>query len=87
MSLEELRDEDDEAIAGLEPHGAEGTINQLAAGADALPAAAVQARARATVLDPVSERGVEIVTLDAEQGTLELKLGPNGLGRRGAARR
>ena len=45
MIEDELRDEDDEAIGGLEPNGVEGTIAQLTSGADEVPAAAVQAGA------------------------------------------
>ena len=59
-----------------------GHDQELAFGADAVPAAAVQAGAGSKPLDPVSERGaLEILALDAEQGTLELKLGPGLEGR------
>jgi predicted RecB family nuclease len=73
MTLEELHD-DDEAIAGLERNGAEGTIDRSRLVPMRFPLQQFK-MGPDKVLDPVSGRGVEIVSLDAEQGTLELKLG------------
>jgi predicted RecB family nuclease len=78
MSQEDLRD-DDEAIAGLEPHGDEGTINHSRMVPMRFPLQQFKL-GPGKVLDPVSGRSVEVLTLDAEQGTLELKLGRKAWG-------
>src|SRR3954447_17260530 len=78
MSLEDLHD-DDEAIAGLEPCGDEATINR----SRLVPMRFSPQQFKlgpGKVLDPISDRPVEIVTLNAENGTLELKLGRKAWG-------
>jgi predicted RecB family nuclease len=74
-SEEELRDEDDEAIAGLEPDGPEGTIQRSRLVPLTFPPQQFKL-APGLVFDPISERGLEMIEMDAEQGTLTLKLGP-----------
>jgi uncharacterized protein len=78
MSMDDLHD-DDEAIAGLEADGVEGTIARSRLVPMKFPLQQFKL-GPGQVLDPVSGRGVEIVSLDAEQGTLELKLGPKAWG-------
>jgi predicted RecB family nuclease len=70
MTLEDLHD-DDEAIAGLEPHGDEGTINHSRLVPMRFPLQQFKL-GPGKLLDPVSGRGVEIVTLDADRGTLRM---------------
>ena len=72
MSEEQLRDEDDEAIAGLEPHGPEGTVKSSRSVLMRFPPQQFKLGPGDKPLDPVSERGaLEILALDAERGTLD----------------
>ena len=79
MSLEDLHD-DDEAIAGLEPHGAEGTINRSRLVPMRFPLQQFKLRPGTRCSTRSASARVEIVSLDAEQGTLELKLGRKAWG-------
>ena len=71
---EDLRDEDDEAIAGLEPDGLEERIKRSRSVPLRFPQQQFKMGLGGAV-DPVSERGVEIVALDPDHGTLRVKLG------------
>ena len=81
MSEEQLRDEDDEAIAGLEPDGPEATVKSSRSVPLRFPPQQFKLGPGDKPLDPVSERGaLEILALDAERGTLTLKIGPSWKG-------
>jgi predicted RecB family nuclease len=75
MTEEELRDEDDEAIGGLEPAGAEFPLARSRGVPMRFPLQSMKLFV-GNVIDPVSERRAEIVGLDPVEGTLTLKLGP-----------
>ena len=75
MTEEELRDEDDEAIGGLRPAGAEVPLAKSRGVPMEFPLQSMKLFVgKAT--DPISERQVDITELDPVAGTLTLKLGP-----------
>ena len=78
MSLEDLHD-DDEAIAGLEPHGDEGTINHSRLVPMRFPLQQFKL-GPGKVLDPVSGRPVEIDHARRRAGHARAEAGPKGLG-------
>jgi uncharacterized protein len=75
MTVEDLRDEDDEAIGGLEPDGPEGTIDRSRLVPMRFPLQQHKMRP-GKVLDAATGRDVEVIELDPELGTVRLKLGP-----------
>ena len=79
MTEEELRDEDDEAIGGLTPAGPEYPIAKSRGVPMRFPLQSMKLHV-GDVVDPASERGSEIVEIDADAGTLTLKLGPKTWG-------
>ena len=74
MSEEELLDEDDEAIAGLEINGPEDRIKKSRLVPMRFPGQQFKLRPGSAV-DPVSERTVGIILVDSEKSELSLKLG------------
>jgi uncharacterized protein len=74
MTDEDLRDEDDEAIGELEPNGAETTIKRSRVVPMRFPLQQHKMGPGAAI-DAATGRGVEIVSLDVEHGTVEVKLG------------
>jgi uncharacterized protein len=75
MSGEELRDEDDEAIGGLEPAGPEFKLARSRGVPMHFPLQSMKLYA-GDVVDPASKRDAEIVEIDPMAGTLTLRLGP-----------
>jgi len=75
MTEEELRDEDDEAIGGLQPSGPEFKLARSRGVPMRFPLQSMKLYA-GDVVDPASKRGAEIVEIDPMAGTLTLRLGP-----------
>ena len=80
MTDEELRDEDGEAIGGLESDRRVAGRPRLAPGADEVPVQQSKLAVGDDVVEPHLELGADILELDAEAGTLVLKLGPKWQG-------
>ena len=80
MTELELLDEDTEAISGLQPNGPEGKIKQSRRVPMSFPEQRFKLAEGDEVADRFSERAAEILELDANAGTLVLKLGPRTWG-------